>query len=544
MQAKKIKFSLFAGQRKYGFLIVIWSLLVIGSLVWNLQQESQNTYEIATAAGRAIISKDLAFRRWVSSHGGVYVPPTETTPSNPYLKVPERDVITTTGKVLTLMNPAYALRELQSNFGDEYGKSHLTSLKALNPKNTPDAWETSALLAFEQGLNEQKELQDIAGQSYLRIMQPLKAESGCLKCHGFQGYKDGDIRGGLSTSIPMQPYLANEHKTSVRLAFSHGVIWFIGFVGLCLAGRRAHHLKIERKRVRDWLKNQNILLEAELERRQQENQQVQLQLLQSEKLASIGQLAAGIAHEINNPIGFVNSNLNALNHHIADIFEVLNSYESLLEHEPVNPDTVEIIGKLKLQKELDYLKNDIPQLIAESCEGLIRVCNIIQDLKNFSRVDSNDWELVDLHKCLDSTLNILRSELKYRCTIHKVYGDIPLLYCLASQINQVFMNVLVNAAQAIKDQGDITIHTLKSADEVWVEISDSGQGIAPEHIKRIFEPFFTTKPAGKGTGLGLSISQNIVQKHDGRIEIISAVNIGTTFRICLPIQHKEITMKT
>ena len=544
MQAKKFKFSLFAGQRKYGFLIVIWSLLVIGSLVWNLQQESQNTYEIATAAGRAIISKDLAFRRWVSSHGGVYVPPTETTPSNPYLKVPERDVITTTGKVLTLMNPAYALRELQSNFGDEYGKSHLTSLKALNPKNTPDAWETSALLAFEQGLNEQKELQDIAGQSYLRIMQPLKAESGCLKCHGFQGYKEGDIRGGLSTSIPMQPYLANEHKTSVRLAFSHGVIWFIGFVGLCLACRRAHHLKIERKQVKDWLKNQNILLEAELERRLQENQQVQLQLLQSEKLASIGQLAAGIAHEINNPIGFVNSNLNSLNHYIADIFEVLNSYESLLEHEPVNPDTLEIISKLRQQKELDYLKDDIPQLIAESCEGLIRVCNIIQDLKNFSRVDSNDWELVDLHKYLDSTLNILRSELKYRCTIHKVYGDIPELYCLASQINQVFMNVLVNAAQAIKDQGDITIRTLKSADEVWVEISDTGQGIAPEHINRIFEPFFTTKPVGKGTGLGLSISQNIVKKHDGRIEIISAVNTGTTFRICLPIQRKEITMKT
>ncbi len=539
MHANKFKLSLFNAPRIYDFLIIIWSLLVVGSLAWDLQQISQNTYEIATAAARAIISKDLAFRRWVGSHGGVYVPPSESTPPNPYLKVPDRDVVTNTGKALTLMNPAYALRELQSDFGDEYGKSRITSLKVLNPKNAPDAWETETLQTFEQGSTERKELQYIDQQPYLRIMLPLKTDSSCLKCHAFQGYKIGDIRGGLSTRVPMRSYLIHEHETSDRLAFSHGAIWLIGLIGLCIASRRSHQLTIERRQARDWLKNQNILLEAELERRQQENQHVQLQLLQSEKLAAIGQLAAGIAHEINNPIGFVNSNLNSLNLHIADIFEILNSYDSLLKKETISQDTLKIISELKRQKELDYLASDIPQLIAESSEGLGRVRNIIQDLKSFSRVDSDDWELVNLHKCLDSTLNIISSELKYHCTVHKIYGEIPEIYCLASQLNQVFMNLLINAAQAIKDQGDITIRTLKSATEVWVEISDTGQGIAPELINRLFEPFFTTKPIGKGTGLGLSISQNIIQKHDGRIEVVSTVNIGTTFRICLPIQHKQ-----
>lgn len=303
-----------------------------------------------------------------------------------------------------------------------------------------------------------------------------------------------------------------------------------------LARIRTH---LELKKARDWLKNQNAILEAEVERRQQENQQVHLQLLQSEKLAAIGQLAAGVAHEINNPIGFVNSNLNTLSAYVRDIFNLLNSYDALIANEPIAPETLEKIRALKIQKDLDYLRTDAPQLIAESLDGLARVRSIVQDLKNFSRVDSNNWELTDLHKSIDSTLNMVWNELKYHCTVHKEYGDTPAIYCLPSQLHQVFMNLLINAAQAIKGKGDITIRTGHSADEVWIEIADTGSGISPEHINRLFEPFFTTKPVGKGTGLGLSISQNIVEKHRGRIEVNSEINKGTTFRICLPIQHSE-----
>ncbi|MDD1620791.1 MAG: ATP-binding protein [Methylococcaceae bacterium] len=238
-------------------------------------------------------------------------------------------------------------------------------------------------------------------------------------------------------------------------------------------------------------------------------------------------------------MGFVNSNLNTLSGYIRDIFSLLNGYDNLIANEPIAPETLEKIRALKIQKDLDYLRTDAPQLIAESLDGLARVRSIIQDLKNFSRVDSNNWELTDLHKSLDSTLNMVWNELKYHCTVHKEYGDIPAIYCLPSQLHQVFMNLLINAAQAIKGKGDITVRTGRLADEVWVEIADSGSGISPEHINRLFEPFFTTKPVGKGTGLGLSISQNIVEKHHGRIEVKSEIDKGTTFRICLPIEHSE-----
>jgi len=178
-------------------------------------------------------------------------------------------------------------------------------------------------------------------------------------------------------------------------------------------------------------------------------------------------------------------------------------------------------------------------LIAESMEGLSRVRDIIQDLKDFAHADKNDWELDDLHKGLDSTLNIINNELKYHCTVHKQYGEIPEIYCLPSQLNQVFMNLLINAAHAIDTKGDIHISTGCTEPNVWVEIRDNGKGIAPENLPRLFEPFFTTKPVGKGTGLGLSVSQNIVRKHGGKIEVTSQPGQGSRFRVWLPIRPPE-----
>ncbi|MEY4720138.1 MAG: hypothetical protein RL563_2756 [Pseudomonadota bacterium] len=298
--------------------------------------------------------------------------------------------------------------------------------------------------------------------------------------------------------------------------------------------------QLELKKSRDWLQNQNMYLEAEIQRRQQENQQVQLQLLQSEKLAAIGQLAAGIAHEINNPIGFINSNLGTLKTYWDDLMSLFNAIDALTSDECFRPEALEQLKQLQHTKNFDYLRQDIPELITESLEGLSRVKSIVQDLKNFSHAEENQWDLADLHKGLDSTLNIIWNELKYHCTIHKHYGDIPEIYCLPLQLNQVFMNLLINAGQAIQSHGDIHITTGKLGDhEVWVEITDTGDGIPPELINRLCEPFFTTKPVGKGTGLGLSISQNIIKKHHGRMEITSQMGQGTTFRILLPIRQTQ-----
>ncbi len=297
--------------------------------------------------------------------------------------------------------------------------------------------------------------------------------------------------------------------------------------------------QLELKSARDRLKDQNTFLETEVERRDKDNRAVHAQLLQSEKLAAIGQLAAGIAHEINNPIGFVSSNLNTLSCYLTDLFCVVDAYESTLSDTEISKEALQKLQELKKQKQLDYLRSDISELIAESREGLLRVRDIVQDLKNFAHSDANSWELADLHKGLDSTLNIIANELKYHCAVHKRYGDIPQIYCLSSQLNQVFMNLLVNAGQAIETQGEITIGTGCTDQEVWVEISDTGKGIAPENLSHLFEPFFTTKPVGKGTGLGLSISQNIVGKHGGRIEVTSNLGHGSQFRVWLPIHPTQ-----
>jgi len=259
------------------------------------------------------------------------------------------------------------------------------------------------------------------------------------------------------------------------------------------------------------------------------------QLLQAERLASIGQLAAGVAHEINNPIGYVFSNFGTLEAYLARLFEMLEAYE---QAEPALADSAMAtkLATLRARVELDYLKQDIPMLMGESKEGLSRVRQIVQDLKDFSRVGEAEWQWSDLHKGLDSTLNIVWNELKYKCKVTKAYGDLPAVYCLPSQLNQVFMNLLVNAGHAIETKGEITIASGRRGDEIWVAVTDTGKGIPQENLNRIFEPFFTTKPVGQGTGLGLSLAYSIVQKHQGRIEVESKVGEGSTFRVVLPIR--------
>jgi signal transduction histidine kinase len=263
---------------------------------------------------------------------------------------------------------------------------------------------------------------------------------------------------------------------------------------------------------------------------------VHIQLLQSEKMASLGQLAAGVAHEINNPIGFVHSNLGVLETHLADIFEVTDALDAAIS-QVVNPKDVEAIRQLMLEKEFDYLKTDIPALLAESKDGLMRVKDIVQNLKDFSRVGESKWEWADMHQCLDSTLKIIANELKYKCTLVKHYeSGLPEVRCIPAQMNQVFMNLLVNAANAIETAGEITIttHSLTPG-TIRISIADTGCGIPAEHLGRIFDPFFTTKPIGQGTGLGLSIVYGIVRKHYGKIEVESTVGQGSTFVLTLPI---------
>ncbi|WP_114974110.1 response regulator [Rhodoferax ferrireducens] len=259
------------------------------------------------------------------------------------------------------------------------------------------------------------------------------------------------------------------------------------------------------------------------------------QLLQSEKMASLGQLAAGIAHEINNPIGFVNSNMGSLQNYFETLFAALDACEQVVAESPNSTQIVARFAQVKEESEIDFLKQDIVDLMKESRDGLKRVKDIVQSLKDFSHVGEANWQDADLHHGLDSTLNIVNNEIKYKADVVKQYGQLPLVRCLASQLNQVFMNLLINAAHAIKERGTITVRTGVVNDWVWVEICDTGAGIPEDIMNRIFEPFFTTKPVGSGTGLGLSLSYGIVRKHGGRIEVRSELNKGSSFTVHLPV---------
>jgi two-component system NtrC family sensor kinase len=279
-------------------------------------------------------------------------------------------------------------------------------------------------------------------------------------------------------------------------------------------------------------------MSMELEQAHAELKATQSQILHSEKMASIGQLAAGVAHEINNPVGFVKSNLNTLGKYVAKLAAFMEHQEQVIA-DHADAEAKELIGRLRKEAKLNFLLEDALELQNESLDGIDRVSKIVQDLKSFSRVDQAEYSNVDLNACLESTLNIVINELKYSATLEKELGELPLVACYPQQINQVLLNILVNAGHAIGEKGEIRIRSWHQDDWVCLAISDSGCGIPEENLARLFEPFFTTKDVGKGTGLGLSISYDIIKKHGGDILVESQLNQGTTFTVRLPVQPPE-----
>ncbi len=284
----------------------------------------------------------------------------------------------------------------------------------------------------------------------------------------------------------------------------------------------------------------NKKLESTLKRLEE----TQAHMLQSEKMASIGQLAAGVAHEINNPTGFVSSNLKTLSDYQKDLAELIGKYHGLIGElktegngntlpEKIHTNIENIMG---FEKDIDveFLLEDIVDLIGDCREGTDRIKKIVIDLKDFAHPGEEVVQSTDINNGLDSTLNVVNNELKYKATVHKDFGKIPTVKGVPQQLNQVFMNILVNAAQAIEKKGDIHIKTWAADQDVKITISDTGCGIPEENLKKIFDPFFTTKEIGKGTGLGMNIVYNIIQKHQGTIEVQSEIGKGTTFTISLP----------
>ena len=373
--------------------------------------------------------------------------------------------------------------------------------------------------------------QDLIGKSDADFYAPDKAAE-------FMAVERNVLQAGES-QLAIEQFSPNPYTgelewtqaTKVPLHDNDGQV--IGLVGL------AHDIT-ERKRYVSEIQQRN----RELAALNEQLSKAQQQLVQSEKLAAIGQLAAGVAHEINNPIGFIQSNFNTLDTYMKQFHNLLGAFADARRY-IAQPQVAAQLDRLCQNIDLDFLLEDSLNLMTETREGLTRVKKIVVDLKNFSRADAEaQWGEADLQQCFDSTLNILANEIKYKADVVKLYAEIPPVECIASQINQVIMNLLVNAADAIGPQrGTITVQTGVDAGaggeaaQVWFEVSDTGCGMAKDTLQRIFEPFYTTKPIGKGTGLGLSLSYGIVQAHNGHIDVSSELGVGTRLRVTLPLRH-------
>ena len=279
-------------------------------------------------------------------------------------------------------------------------------------------------------------------------------------------------------------------------------------------------------------------LAANMEFLNAELKAAQSQMLQNEKMASIGVLAAGVAHEINNPVGFVSSNLHSLKKYLDRFTGYLEILEETLQQRA--PETWQAqIGPRREQQKIAFLLEDCSDLIDESVEGAERIQAIVRNLKTFARVDQAERQVADLNECLECTISMVWNEIKYKATLERDLGDLPQVRCQPRELTQMLTNILLNAVQAIERDGLIKVRSWADRETVYIRIEDNGCGIPAEHLDRIFEPFFTTKEVGKGTGLGMSICYDIIKKHQGRIDVASEPGRGTTFTIALPIRAQD-----
>jgi signal transduction histidine kinase len=536
-------------------LAAVWTVIAATSLVWNVIQVRRNTLEAARIQARVAFEKDVIYRRWNAKHGGVYAPVTEETQPNPYLDVPERNVTTPLGRPLTLINPAYMTRQVHELAAEQYGvRGHITSLNPIRPQNVPDPWETEALQAFEHGKTEASSVAKMEGEEYLRLMRPLITEKGCLKCHAAQGYQEGDIRGGISVSVPMEPLLAISRMQVLTLALGHVLLWLMGLAGVVMGTQRLRRSERERNKAAERIKEYYENLVSTVEERTAE-----LSLAKEAAEAASqakSEFLANMSHELRTP-------LNA----IIGFSEILGDQN---------------FGELN-EKQTKYVNH-----VLTSGRHLLQ---LISDILDLSKVEAGKMELepsrVNIKGLLENSLTMIKEKaMKHslRLDLH-IAEELMDLEISADErkLKQIIFNLLSNAAKFTPDSGSIRLEANLISDfhenisrkgapvrssgptgqakaqreindfqssiinrqsSIKISVADSGIGIKPEDQERVFGEFEQVDSSyarqQEGTGLGLALTRRLVGLHGGGIWVESkGEGKGSTFTFVIPIEVLE-----
>ena len=629
---------------------LIGTLMMGGLLAWNVNRQKQETIQVALNEARTVYKKDLIYYRWATGHHGVYVPITGKTRPNPYLAhIKEATIPTTFGKNLTLINPEYMIRQVYEMQSGEIGPiEHITSLDPIRPENMADPWEQRALKAFEKGVKEVHSVERIDGKLYLRLMRPMVAEKGCLKCH--PGYRVGDIRGGISVSIPMAPLLALTRSHIWASFLAHVSFWLLGLIGIFLATYWITQSIREREEAEartraiidnmldglitidekgnitsfnpaasrlfgysqeevlgmnicqlvnviekdgdpedgtpftsiDCLKKSIIrvtkspyellgrrkdgttfpveisLSEMKLgetrlaiamirditERKKAEEalRETQAHIIKQEKLASLGTMVAGIAHEINNPAQAIGFSMEGLRENIGYLKEIISQLKRFLSSSDQDRDReLRRLKELMEELDIDFTLEAIDDIAERNIESVGRIDKIIKSTKRMAHFEEN-FTTCHLNTIINDAITLTHNQVKYDMTIETdLAPDLPPFKGMAQELGQVFINFIINARDAIKEkglspkEGKLKISTRYNPETHWLEASfeDNGIGIKKEIFNKIFDPFFTTKKIGQGTGLGLNLSHVIVEAHGGQIKVKSEYGKGACFTVLL-----------
>ncbi|GBE53177.1 sensor protein FixL [bacterium BMS3Bbin14] len=627
--------------------IVMGTIVMAISLAWNIQRQHNETIQLATLEAKTVYEKDIIYHKWATEHKGVFVPITKQTQPNPYLaNIPGVNITTTTGERLTLINPEYMIRQVYGMQTKDFGPiEHITSLDPKRPGNAADPWEKKALESFEKGKKKAIAVEKINGALYLRYMRPMITEKGCLKCHAVQGYKVGDIRGGISVSIPMAPLLAIARAHNISTYAVHITFWVLGMTGIILGmywltltirereknetrtrsiidnmldglitldqnhriksfnpaavrlfgykpeeviGKSIYTLfRLPDKYLRqvddaDYQNEEFILVTdnpyeltgcrkdgstfpveisfsetlsgedhiaiamvRDLTGRKKAEQALrdsQDRLIKQEKLASLGTMVAGIAHEINNPAQAIGFSMEGLKMNVEYVKKFLNELKKCLSTD--NEDLVkhrEQLHNLSEELDLDLVLENIDDIAARNIESVVRINKIVKSTKRMAHFE-DDFISCDLNTIINDAITLAHSQIKYDMEVQlDLAPDIPEFQGMPQELGQVFINLIINARDAVKEKGltkkdgllKISSRYNAGTDQIEACFEDNGIGIKEEIISKVFDPFFTTKGLGLGTGLGLNLSHLIVEAHGGHIDIKSVYGEGTCFMVIL-----------